>query len=234
MTIWLCSQYSKDVSCSWTGARKAVDTALRERSDFPGVEALATLKRQCLSPRCSDELASKSRVSSRRAGSAKTVGELTSKGLFFKRAGGYLGQRAWALPSASAPPAGALACLPASWGTLVHRLSMSTASGRFRRLRRATIAAAISASTATIAATVASAAASQKSFFVFLRWGRAGLTSLRPRFRCQPAPLLESGLSHHQFLFGVSRVSFSQLAMGPQSVMTGCARKCPRLQTGKT
>ena len=94
MTIWLCSQYSKDVSCSWTGARKAVDTALRERSDFPGVEALATLKRQCLSPRCSDELASKSRVSSRRAGSAKTVGELTSipKGLVFKRAGGYLGQ----------------------------------------------------------------------------------------------------------------------------------------------
>ena len=100
-------------------ARPAVDTALRERSDFPGVEALATLKRQCLSPRCSDELASKSRVSSRRAGSAKTVGELTSKGLFSKRAGGYLGQRAWALPSASAPPAGALACLPASWGTLV-------------------------------------------------------------------------------------------------------------------
>ena len=94
MTIWLCSQYSKDVSCSWRGARKAVDTALRERSDFPGVEALATLKRQCLSPRCSDELASKSRVSSRRAGSAKTVGELTSipKGLVFKRAGGYLGQ----------------------------------------------------------------------------------------------------------------------------------------------
>ena len=41
MTIWPCSQYSKDVSCSWTGARKAVDTALRERSDFPGVEALA-------------------------------------------------------------------------------------------------------------------------------------------------------------------------------------------------
>ena len=71
-----------------------MDTALRERSDFPGVEALATLKRQCLSPRCSDELASKSRVSSRRAGSAKTVGELTSipKGLVFKRAGGYLGQ----------------------------------------------------------------------------------------------------------------------------------------------
>ena len=67
---------------------------MRERSDFPGVEALATLKRQCLSPRCSDELASKSRVSSRRAGSAKTVGELTSipKGLVFKRAGGYLGQ----------------------------------------------------------------------------------------------------------------------------------------------
>ena len=41
MTIWPCSQYSKDVSCSWAAARKAVDTALRERSDFPGVEALA-------------------------------------------------------------------------------------------------------------------------------------------------------------------------------------------------
>ena len=148
----------------------------------------------------------KSRVSSRRAGSAKTVGELTSKGLFFKRAGGYLGQRAWALPSASAPPAGALACLPASWGTLVHRLSMSTATiaatvttaaaGRFRRLRRATIAAAISASTATIAATVASAAASQKSFFVFLRWGRAGLTS---RWGCRSNTTGNSCVPHQVF-----------------------------------
>ena len=88
-----------------------MDTALRERSDFPGVEALATLKRQCLSPRCSDELASKSRVSSRRAGSAKTVGELTSipKGLvsdgqhghpvnFDGHFGRGLPERPWAYP----------------------------------------------------------------------------------------------------------------------------------------
>ena len=77
-----------------------------------------------------------------------------------------------------------------------HRLSMSTATiaatvttaaaGRFRRLRRATIA----------AATVASAAASQKSFFVFLRWGRAGLTS---RWGCRSNTTGNSCVPHQVF-----------------------------------